>query len=299
MGLLLQRSNDALRINPPLGDTHHLSAAGSDWLWAVTAVYTLSLLIVICHAYVARTGEKIFHYLFTISLFAGAVSYFAIASDLGSTPVNVADHLSSPGTRQIFFAKYINWFVGWTPLIIAIGLLSGVSWATIFYNIVLSWSWIVSWLAGALTRSTYKWGFFAYGLLAYFLLAASLLHSGSITARRVGVHRHYFGITGWLVFLWLLYPIAYGLDDGGNEISVTSGFIFFGILDLLTIPLLSFAILILSQKWDYGALNIHFTQYGRVAQGNEFPAREKAKPAQATPATAAATGGTALPEDKV
>lgn len=33
--------NDALNINPQAGDTH-LSVGGSDWLWAVTAVYLLS-----------------------------------------------------------------------------------------------------------------------------------------------------------------------------------------------------------------------------------------------------------------
>ena len=165
-------------------------------------------------------------------------------------------------------------------MIIALGLISGVSWATVVYNVALSWTWIASWLSGALVRTNYKWGFFAFGTVAYFLLAASLLHWGGITAKRVGVSRHYYAITSWLVFLWLLYPIAYGLDDGGNKISVTSGFIFFGILDILSVPLLSFAILALSTRWDYRSLNIYFTQYGRVAQAGEFPEREKAVPSQ-------------------
>jgi len=280
---LLQRSNDALLINPATGDTHALVTHGSDWLWAVDAIYILSFLIVVGLAYFARSGEKIFHYLFTISLFVGSVTYFACASDLGSTPVIVADTLSQPGTREIFYAKYINWFVGWTPLIIALGLISGVSWATIVYNVALSWTWVASWLSGALVRTNYKWGFFAFGTVAYFLLAASLLHVGGISAKRVGVTKHYYAITSWLVFLWLLYPIAYGLDDGGNKISVTSGFIFFGILDLLSVPLLSFVILALSTRWDYRSMNIYFTQYGRVA-ASEFQEREKAAPAPASDA---------------
>lgn len=32
--------NKALDINPPAGDSH-LTKGGSDWLWAVTAIYTL------------------------------------------------------------------------------------------------------------------------------------------------------------------------------------------------------------------------------------------------------------------
>jgi len=287
MAALFERSNDALKINPPTGDTHALTTHGSDWLWAVTAVYILSLLIVVGLAYFARSGEKIFHYLFTISLFVGSISYFAMASDLGSTPVVVSSN--SPGTREIFYARYINWFVGWTPLIIAVSLISGVSWATIVYNVTLSWVWVGSWLAGAVTATHYKWGFFAFGVFAYILLSASLLHSGRITAARVGVSRHYLAIGSWLVFIWLLYPIAWGVDDGGNEISVTSGFIFVGILDIFSVPFLSFVILALSRTWDYRALNIYFTQYGRVAQAGEFPEREKA------PAAAAPAEGTTAP----
>ncbi|TAQ85773.1 hypothetical protein B7494_g5915 [Chlorociboria aeruginascens] len=293
---IIQRSNDALNINPPSGDTYHLSVHGSDWLWAVTAIYLFSFLIVVGLSYFARTGERIFHYLFTISLFVGGIAYFAMASDLGSTPVLTSSN--STGTREIFYARYINWFVGWPPLIITIGLISGVSWATIVYDVILSWIWVSTWLSGALIATHYKWGFFAFGLIAYFLLAASFLHIGSITAKRIGITRHYTGISGWLVFLWLLYPIAYGVDDGGNKISVTSGFIFFGILDVLTVPLLSFAVLFLSRTWDYRALNIYFTQYGRVAQAGDFPEREKAAP-EATTTTTATPAASAPAEQTV
>ena len=38
MGLSI-RDNDALRTNPPAGD-EYLSEGGSDWLWAVFAIFT-------------------------------------------------------------------------------------------------------------------------------------------------------------------------------------------------------------------------------------------------------------------
>ncbi|TVY48445.1 Protein FDD123 [Lachnellula occidentalis] len=288
MSVLLQRSNQALKINPPVGD-HHLSVAGSDWLWAVCALYLFALLLVVGHSYVARSGEKIFHYLFTISLFVGGVAYFTMASDLGNTPIRASD--GDDATRQIFYAKYINWFVGWTPILIAVGLISGVSWATIIYNIGLSWIWIASWLSGALVSTHYKWGFYAFGLFAYFLLVSSIIYTGSITARRLEIKSSYFLLSFWLAFIWMLYAIAYGLDDGGNEISVTSGFIFFGILDVLNVPVIACTVLFLSRKWDYRSLNLYFTQYGRVAQGGEFPAREKGvvEPAAAPAAAPGAT----------
>jgi len=292
---LAERTNDALKINPPLGDDFALTRGGSDWLWAVTALYCLLLLVVVGLTYFAKNGEKIFHYLFTISLFVGTVCYFSMASDLGQTPVETSTN--KRGTREIFYVRYINWFVGWTPLITALGLISGVSWSTIVYNILLSWIWVASWLSGALVRTHYKWGFFAFGTFAYILLSVSLLWSGSITAKRIGVLNHYYLVTGWLVFVWLLYPIAYGVDDGGNKIGVTEGFIFFGILDVVTVPVLSLVILFLATKWDFRSLNLYFTQYGRVAQAGEFPERTTEKNAEV--ADAAAAPGVVVPEETV
>ncbi len=39
---VLPRANDALNINPNTGNDEFLSVEGSDWLWAVTAVYVIS-----------------------------------------------------------------------------------------------------------------------------------------------------------------------------------------------------------------------------------------------------------------
>ena len=39
---LLSRANDALNVNPPIGVAEALSEHGSDWLWAVTAIYIVA-----------------------------------------------------------------------------------------------------------------------------------------------------------------------------------------------------------------------------------------------------------------
>lgn len=64
-----------------------------------------------------------------------------MASDLGWSVIPTVNDLADGATRQIFFAKYINWVVSFPTVIIALGLLSGVSWATIAYNVALSWTW--------------------------------------------------------------------------------------------------------------------------------------------------------------
>lgn len=278
---LLPRNNNALHDNPPNAMTN-LTTGGSDWLWAVMAVFLFTALCFVVMQYLRSAtphNERIFNYLMTFSLLVGTITYFACASDISGIPVQQVDSLGRhPGTRQIFYARYINWFVGWTPLVIAVGLVSSVSWTTIVYHIALLWTWIASWLAGAFVVSRYKWGFFVFGTFALFLLSLSMLHRGSIASRRIdapGASRSYLFLAGWLVGLWLIYPICWGLTDGGNYLSVTSSFIWFGIEDCLVQPGTALALLYFARKWDYRAMNLYFTQHGRVAQGRDHFDHEK------------------------
>ncbi|KAI7762071.1 hypothetical protein LZL87_004378 [Fusarium oxysporum] len=282
--------NDALDVNPQSGDAR-LSDAGSDWLWAVTAIYIVSFLAYFALSFKPRNNERIFHYLFTIALFVGAITYFSIASGIAYSVVPTQRNLGRALSYQIYFAKYINWVVAFPIVILALGLMSGVSWATILFNIFLAWIWIISYLCSAYTTTSYKWGFFGFGTFAYLMLAFQTLHPGRTSAARLGLSRDYLMLAGWVNLLWLLYPIAYGISDGGNVVGVTGSFIFFGILDVLLIPGLAFAFMFLSKRWDYGALNLHFTQYGRVNAGNGvFPEkRTPVAPAAEQPVPATAT----------
>ncbi|KAK3903848.1 hypothetical protein C8A05DRAFT_42979 [Staphylotrichum tortipilum] len=294
MAIIWER-NDALNINPPTGDSR-LSANGSDWLYTVTAIFTVSLIAFIALQYRARAGERFFHYLFIVANFVGVIAYFAMASDLAFSAIQQADQVGRSGAvRQIFWAKYVFWVVAFPAVLLALGILSGISWASVVFNVALSWIWIISYLVAAFTATGYKWGFFAFGTVAYILLAVSTLTDGLKGADRAGVKRDYLALAGWLNLLWLLYPIAWALSDGGNYIGVTAGFIWFGILDILLLTGIGFAVLFFARRWDYGRLNIAFTQYGRVpAREGTFPEKHAAAPPPAaTPAAPAAPVGEA------
>ncbi|RYO78707.1 hypothetical protein DL762_008560 [Monosporascus cannonballus] len=279
MGILV-RDNDALDINPPAGD-EYFTTNGSNWLWAVTAVYGFLFLVFFALGFRARFGEKIFHYIFTITLLAGTIAYYAHAANLGWTLRAVVNSRPSPDwIRQIFWVKYVYHLVEFPAIAIALGLLSGVSWASIAYNVALAWTWIVAYIIAALTTSNYKWGFFAFGTFAYLILAYNTLLHGHTGANRVGVARDYIMLAGWTNLIWLCYPIAFGVSDGGNVIGVTPGAIFFGVLDFLLAPLIALGFLVLSRNWDYGRLNLAFTRYGRVHHAGEHP--EKATTATGT-----------------
>ncbi|CEL06492.1 hypothetical protein ASPCAL09669 [Aspergillus calidoustus] len=256
---LLHRANDALSVNPISGVDEALSVHGSDWLWAVTAIYLASFFILLPMSFTGRESDRVFHYLFTFVLLVGAITYYAQASNLGWSAVEQVHNLDNGAIRQIFYAKYINWAVAFPSLSLALGLLSGVSWTTIICNIAISAYWVVSYLVAAYTPSTYKWGFFAFGTFSWVILAASTLNECREPAARLGIQRDYMILSGWLNILWLLYPVAFGLSDGGNYISVTAGAVFFGVLDVLMVPVLTGGFVVLGRNWDFRKLSIAFS----------------------------------------
>ncbi|KAI3317057.1 family A G protein-coupled receptor-like protein [Xylariaceae sp. AK1471] len=265
---LYLRGNDALINNPPTGVGEALSLVGSDWLWAVTGIYLVSFfgLFVLCFS--ARESDSVFHYLLTLSIFTGAIVYYTEASDLGWSMVGPVDHVGSNSTHQLFYAKYVNWVVAFPSAALALGLLSGVSWTTIFTNIAFCWIWVLTYLAAAYTTSTYKWGFFAFGTFCWLILAMSTLNESREAAQRLGVVRDYMMLSGWANLIWFLYPNAFRLTNSAHVISITNGFIFVGILDVLIMPAWSIAFLLLARNWDYGELRLAFTEHRFDPQGD-------------------------------
>ncbi|EED23987.1 protein FDD123, putative [Talaromyces stipitatus ATCC 10500] len=252
---IFPRGNDALNVNPPVGVTEALSQHGSDWLWAVTAIYIVAFFFTLIPCFTTPESDRVFHYLLTMTLLVGSVTYFAQASDLGW--ISLED---SNTTRQIFYARYINWAVLFPSWALALGLLSGVSWTTIILNIFCAWYWVLTYLVCALVSTDYKWGFFTFGTFAYIILAMSTLNESREAAERLGIVRDYMTLSVIVNVLWICYPIAFGLSDGGNVIRVTGGFVFFGVLDVLLGPVACSLFVVMTRKWDYKKLNLAISE---------------------------------------
>lgn len=286
--MVFDRRNNALDINPPNAN-RKLSEHGSDWLWAVTAVFGVVLLSWLAWTLlrfkskaivkepkhtenvdrntnvqgtatgaVPGYGERIFHYLWALAAFIGLISYFTMASDLGNTPIRqYLHHGANPQqTRQVYYVRYIYWALAWPLIITANLLLSGVSWATIFFAIALQEIWVVSWLSGALVATSYKWGYFAFGIFAYLVLAYVMLVWGVQHARRIRTEKNYTFLAGTLVLLWIAFPIAWCLSEGANRLSITGEMIFYGILDLIAVPVYGTLFLIYSRRFVPGLFHL-------------------------------------------
>jgi bacteriorhodopsin len=143
----------------------------------------------------------------------------------------------------------------------------------------------VAWISGSLVTTVYRWGFFVFGVVAFFVLAYQIGFAGVREARKFSTDRYYLPVAYAAVFIWLLYPIAWGLDEGGNKISVTSGFIFYGILDIIQIPVFGTFLILYSRSWDLKALGLDYTQHGRV-HGDRVSGNDHEKSAEPSGAAA-------------
>lgn len=95
-------------------------------------------------------------------------------------------------------------------------LTAGLPWPMILYTMLLDEIMIITGLVGALVASRYKWGYFVFACIALFLIAWNVMWIGRKHARALGpvVGKTYMNCGVLTMFLWFLYPIAWGLSEG-------------------------------------------------------------------------------------
>ncbi|GMM34310.1 Hsp30 protein [Saccharomycopsis crataegensis] len=246
MPALFERSNEAVSLNPPTGADLHLTSHGSDWLWAAFSLFGV---FAVAHAGLFLfKGKKSVGHIAALSVNAIlAFTYFTLASDLGWAAVEtefkhvtVSDPLFEDlYYRQVFYARYIGWFLGWPVLLFLVEFVGNGStfssftprlFATYALEVGGSEVFVLGLLIGSLISSTYKWGYFTFSTV-------SLLFIMSILNYNIFKHYTYSTIAKLSLLLldlvWILYPVAWGLADGGNVIQSDSENVFYGVLDLI------------------------------------------------------------------
>ncbi|KZF20459.1 family A G protein-coupled receptor-like protein [Xylona heveae TC161] len=244
----------------------HITTHGSDWYWTVTAVMVVSTMIILGLGFTKPRTHRIFHYITAAITLVAAIAYFTMASNLGWTPINVEWRRSGDVAgvnRQIFYARYIDWFITTPLLLFDILLTAGLPWPTLLYTVLMDWIMVISGLIGALVQSTYKWGYYVFGCAALIQIAWTVVFIGRKHAYALGsdVHRTYLICGCWTMFLWLLYPICWGLCEGGNVISPDSEAVFYGILDILAKPVFGALLLWGHRNIDPGRMGLTIRDY--------------------------------------
>jgi bacteriorhodopsin len=211
--------------------------------------------------------QRIFHYITSAVVFTAAIAYFTMGSNLGFTPIEVEFVRSDPkvrGTfREMFYVRYIDWFITTPLLLLDLMLTAGMPWPTIFFVIFADWVMIVTGLIGALVTSRYKWGFFTFGNFALFYILYHLGWESRRNANRYGndVGKTFLYCGSLTSILWLVYPIAWGICEGGNLIAPDSEAVFYGILDLLAKPVFGALLIWGHRNIEPSRLGLNITDY--------------------------------------
>jgi len=235
--------NQAVYVNPPVLNgipaAIHLTSHGSSWLWALFSLFALFTLLLTTHSFLTPSPRRFFHTLLLPALAIATISTFTLASDLGFAPVAVefvrTHHTVAGATRQVFYVRYIDWFLT-TPLLLgallaAAALPAPVIAVTLFFADAA----VISGLVGALVPSDYKWGYFVLALASAAYVLYTIFGPGRISAAARGsdVARAYGIGAVFVPVLVVLYAICWGVSEGGNVIAPDSEAVFYGILDLI------------------------------------------------------------------
>ena len=97
--------------------------------------------------------------------------------------------------------------------------------------------------------------------VAYQLVFVARLHAAALGPN---VSRVYNTCGVLTIFLWFLYPIAWGLAEGGNVIHPDSEAIFYGILDVLAKPVFGILLLNGHRNISVAELGIFIRDYDEV-----------------------------------
>ncbi|CCH60574.1 hypothetical protein TBLA_0D00670 [Henningerozyma blattae CBS 6284] len=257
--LIKRGGNQAVRVNPPHMLDIHLTEHGSDWLWSVYSVFgVLSVLYAIFFFYQEmKSGSQLIRYTMAAPFLISIIQffqYFTYASNLGWCIIqaefrgeDVSQSVTNmyPNNRQIFYAKYIAWFLCWPIQLFLVEMTAFTvnrnndsvptatygAWGMIhslLVQIIGFEFWVICLLVGALIHSTYKWGYWVMGIFVLLCVLGIQIKRQIFELKLRGVTLCVFFIA---VICVLLYNVAWGLADGGNAISPDGESVFYGILD--------------------------------------------------------------------
>ncbi|EKM53781.1 uncharacterized protein PHACADRAFT_260297 [Phanerochaete carnosa HHB-10118-sp] len=255
------RRNDALGSNPPDAQ-EHISVNASDWLWAAFSFITVCTLVMAVFTLIRPRGRRVFHQIAFMIMLTTSVAYFSMASDLGSTPV-LTEFRPPNVTRQVWYVRYIQWFITLPLLLLELLLATGLSLGDIVTTAFVSMVLVVMGLVGALVPSTYKWGYYVFGAIALFYIWFVLLwQAPRCTFAEAGTLRKgYILSSAYLAFMLITYPICWALSEGSNIISPSSEMIWYGILDIIAGPLFLFLFLWELRGVEYHVFSFHSGKY--------------------------------------
>ncbi|KIX93853.1 uncharacterized protein Z520_10478 [Fonsecaea multimorphosa CBS 102226] len=238
---------------PPIyieaGDT------GKRTLWVVVVLMALSSLAFYGMAFRVPVQKRLFHILTSFITTVAFLSYFAMAVGDGTSFVSYTvteHHKKVPNTtqeyrRDVYWARYVDWSITTPLLLLDLALIAGLSGANILVAIFADVVMVLCGLFAAFGQAedSQKWGWYAWACIAFLVIVYQLAANGreAVASKDSKTKAFYASIAGYTLIVWLLYPIIWGLAEGGHVIDIDSEIIAYAVLDILAKPVFGFWLL--------------------------------------------------------
>ncbi|RYP55371.1 hypothetical protein DL768_000126 [Monosporascus sp. mg162] len=229
----------------PLVFSQSATETGHRTLWVVFALMGLSSLVFYYLASRVPVQKRVFHFITSLVTTIAFLSYFAMATGDGvglklvSAKENSSHTIIEITTRQVYWARYVDWSLTTPLLLLNLAFLAGLSGYSILVTITADVIMFLSGLFAAFGDSkVQKWGWYAIACLSYLTVVYQLAYKGrQAVANKDNRTRSFFGaLSLYILILWTVYPIVWGFAQGARIASVDSEIIVYAVLDLLAKP---------------------------------------------------------------
>ncbi|KAF2837089.1 family A G protein-coupled receptor-like protein [Patellaria atrata CBS 101060] len=232
-------------VIPHLPEVQEIGHSGKVTLWVVFVIFLISSAAFAGLSWRVPVSRRLYHTITTLITIIATLSYFALATGHGASwnkIVVTEKHEHVPDTyktiyRQVFWARYVDWALTTPLLLLDLSLIAGLSGAYILMAIIADVIMVLTGLFAAFgTEGTpQKWGWFAMALIAYLVVIWHLVVNGRASARAKGdkASKFFLSIMGFTLILWTIYPIVWGVAEGGRHASVNTEVIIYAVVDIL------------------------------------------------------------------
>ena len=118
-----------------------ITPRGSDLYFAICAAMGLAGFTFVGLAFRKQRKDRLFHYITAGVVFVACIAYFTMGSNLGFTPIEVEFKRNNPVVRgeyrEIFYVRYIDWFITTPLLLLDLLLTAGMPWPSILWTILI------------------------------------------------------------------------------------------------------------------------------------------------------------------
>ncbi|RAL04276.1 opsin family protein [Aspergillus ibericus CBS 121593] len=228
-----------------------LHDTGKRTLWVVTVLMGLSSLVFYILGARVPLSKRVFHVLVSLASTVSFIVYLALATGEGmdwKLDVVKEHNKHVPNTtqdyyRQILWLRYILWFLTEPLGLISLSLLSGLPGAHLLIAIAADYVMLGSGVLGTYAGHTSRrWVWFTISAIGYLTTVYHISVHGSRAASNKDVQtKRFFGtLSGVMLFVKILYPVALAAGALALKINVDVETILFAIYDIFSQGILGY-----------------------------------------------------------